>query len=437
MSRYRWWLLLILVFVAVLGTVLWWPVSPMWTQDIKPGRIVGYVHDGKSVLVWEGANQSSDLAIYDVETGRLIQRKSMEFEKDWRGYGLQLLPDGKHFFYGEQYLDPATYKVEDDYSGSVVRPRRYRVLDVDTHQVVAGPFIYSNSNGMTFSPDGRWFWSYNPSTGYGQDVIETMTGKTIYSARASLDRRPIHVGVFAPDGSAIAVHWYHDKSKKAEIEIIDLPEAKTRFTYTLPPDIRFHWTMLGQWKNDRIYMEAWQTWRASKAYKTLYMSFPILPDKLGEFREEPQLEGYFDHRNGPYQIERRYVEHGNRLVQASQGKLDDTPDWLSESLAWIEKKVGGSPLIHSRSPRLSFFDNKTGQLLYSFGSPYLRQWEINISPDGRRVASTYPVKGLMMWDADPFPRWPWAGGLGLLAVGLLLCIRYLWKRRTALVKVSS
>jgi len=67
----------------------------------------------------------------------------------------------------------------------------------------------------------------------------------------------------------------------------------------------------------------------------------------------------------------------------------------------------------------------------------LRQWDINISPDGRRVASTFPVKGLMMWDADPFPRWPWAGGLGLLAVGLLLCIRYLWKRRTALVKVSS
>ena len=53
MNRYRWWLLLILVFVAVFGTVLWWPVSPMWTHAIefKGGSVQGYIHNGKSIMV--------------------------------------------------------------------------------------------------------------------------------------------------------------------------------------------------------------------------------------------------------------------------------------------------------------------------------------------------------------------------------------------------
>jgi len=94
MSRYRWWLLLILVFVAVFGAVSWWPVSPMWTQEIKTRADYRYVHDGKSVMVWEGAINPLNWLFIDVETGRLIQRKTLEFEKNWRGYGLQLMPDG-------------------------------------------------------------------------------------------------------------------------------------------------------------------------------------------------------------------------------------------------------------------------------------------------------------------------------------------------------
>lgn len=439
MNRFRWWLLLSLVFVAVFGTVLWWPVSPMWTQEVRSrwsGGIMGYIHDGKSVMVCESMSVSHDLdlTIYDVETGRLIQRKTMTFEKDWRNYGIKLLPDGKHFFCGEQYVDPTTYKVQDDYDGSVVRPRRYQILEVDTHRVVAGPFIYTNDRLMTFSPDGRWFWSANPSPGYGHDVIETMTGKTVISKREQPDQRLFHLCAFAPDSSAIAIEWYGAKTKRYEIEVLDLPSGKTRFSYLLPMDIRFTWSLLDQWKNDRLYIGANQVWRASKAYKTLCLSFPVHADKLGEMREEPQLEGYFEHRNEPYSASRRYFEKGNRLIQVSKGKLDDTPDWLNEFLAWFEKKFGVSFMMPSRSStRLSFFDRDTGRLLYSFGSPHLRLWQDEVSPNGRRVGSFDTVAGLFMWDADPFPRWPLAGGLGLLAVGVLVGIRYFGRCRAALV----
>ena len=130
MSCFRWWLLLLIVFLILFGTVLWWPVSPMWTVGLQTGRIVGFVHDGKSVMVWDGMYQSEGLALVDVDTGHSIQKKTMEHEKDWRSFGVQLLPDGKHFFCGQEYVDPKNFKKEDDYDGSIVRPRRYEILDV-------------------------------------------------------------------------------------------------------------------------------------------------------------------------------------------------------------------------------------------------------------------------------------------------------------------
>ena len=439
MSRYRWWLLLILVFVAVFGTVLWWPVSPMWTQEVRSGwsgGIMGYVHDGKSVMVCESMSMSHDLdlTIYEVETGRLIQRKTMTFEKDWRNFGIKLLPDGKHFFLGEVYVDPATSKKEDDYSGSVVRPRRYQILDVDTHQVVAGPFIYTNSNSMTFSPDCRWFWSYNPSTGYGQDIIETMTGKTVFSARASLDRRPMYACAFAPDSSAVTIHWYYDKTNRHEIEVLDLPEAKTRFTYLLPLNIRFYWGILDHWKDGRLFIQGYQVWRGTKAHKAPCFSFPVEVDRLGEFREEPAWDGYFEHGESRSAAQRSVLDRGNLLVQISKGKLDDTPDWLNSTVASVNKTLGTTITTRMASAtQVNVFDQSSGRLQYSLKSPDLTPWWIDVSPDGRRVVSMHQPKGLMMWDADPFPRWPWAGGLGLLAVGLLVGVRYLGRHWTGLV----
>ncbi|MFT3878498.1 MAG: hypothetical protein QM703_02425 [Gemmatales bacterium] len=431
MTRFRWTLLLLLVFLTVFGTVLWWPVSPMWTQHINLDRIVGFTHAGKSVMALEVRDQTYDVVLYDVETGRFIQRKTMEFEKDWHAYWIELLPDGKHFISVEAYVDPTPRKVEDEDVGLIIRPKRYHVLDVDTHQVVAGPFIYSNDNSMTFSPDGRWFWSYYPGEGGGHDVIETMTGKTLFSARRGTGRWA-RFGRFSPESTAIAIHWFDYKTtKRHEIEVLDLPSAKTRFTFVLPDDLRYTWVELRDWKEGRLFMEAHQAWKPPKAYKTLIKSFPLLADKLGEIREEPQLEGFFDDRNGQYQNQQRYFERGDRLIEYSQGTLDESPDWLSESLAWLKKKFS-DPL--SRPPstptRLSFFDRQTGQLLYCFTSPHhWWHWEIRINPDGRRVATMDRTNGLMMWNADPFPRWPWAWSLGLLAVGLLQWAKWRWKKR--------
>ncbi|MFT3878499.1 MAG: hypothetical protein QM703_02430 [Gemmatales bacterium] len=422
MTRYRWWLLLAFVFLVIFGTVTWWPVSPMWTVAIQIGRILGFVHEGKSVMVWDGTYESEGLALFDVETGRLLQKKTINFEKNWRNYGLQLLPDGKHFFCGQEYVDPTSNKTEDENGFSLVRPRRYEILDVDTHQVVAGPFIYSNSSHMTFSPDGRWFWSYNPSTGYGQDVIETMTGKTLFSARPNLDRRPFYACAFAPDSSAIAIQWYYDKTKRHEIEIVDLPDAKTRFTCLLPLDIRFDWGILDHWKNDRLFIQGYQVWRGSKAHKAPCFSFPIQADRLGEFREEPAWDGYFE--NGASETrskaERYVLNRGDLLIQVSKGKLDDTPDWLNAMLASVNKTLGATISTRMNSAtEVNVIDQRSGQLRYTLKSPDLNPWYIDVSPHGRRIASMHQPKGLMMWNADPFPRWPWAWGLGLLAVGFL------------------
>lgn len=436
MTRFRWWLLLLFVFLTVFATVTWWPVSPMWTVGIQSGRIFGFVHKGKSLMVGDATYQAEGLALFDVETGRLLQKKTMNFEKDWRSHGLQLLPDGKHFFCGQEYVDPTNNKTEDENGFTLVRPCRYEILDVDTHQVVAGPFIYTNSTYMTFSPDGRWFWSYNPSTGHGQDVIETMTGKTVFSARPNLDRRPLHACAFAPDSSALAIQWYYDKTKRHEVEVVDLPEAKTRFTYQLPLDIRFYWSLLDHWKDGRLFIQGYQVWRGSKAYKAPCFSFPIEADRLGEFREEPTWDGYFENGvNDSRSSAQRYVRtRSDCLVQISRGKLDDTPDWLNATLASVNKTLGSAITTRMNSAtEVNVLDQSSGRLQYTLKSPDLNPWYIDVSPDGRRVACLHQPKGLMMWDAAPFPRLPWAWGLGLLAVGSLQVVKRRWTRRGAVL----
>ncbi len=433
MSRYRWWLLLALVFLTVFATVTWWPVSPMWIQPYERGRVIGYVNDGKSVLTWSNATSPDSLINYDVETGQVIQQHPLEIEKDWRWFGMHLLPGGKHLLVSQRYLDPATYQPEQDYDSSLIRPRRYSIMDVETLQVVAGPFIYTGSREVvTFSPDGRWMWNYNPSTGHGQDVIETMTGKTLISLRENADRRPLHICAFSPDSSAIAVQWFDEKKKTMSIELIDLPSGKIRFSHPLPPDIRFYWSMVSHWDNDGLYISALQRWR-QKEYKMLCYLFPVLSDRLGEPVEAPQFEGFTGVNNGGGHVGSHTFVRGERLVQNSTGKLDTTPDWIKNSLAWIDSKLGTTLNIPSRvHQRLRFYDSQSGQLLADLSSPWFLIWEDQVSPDGRRVACCHPLTGLMMWDADPFPRWPWSWGLGLLAVGLLQLVRWRWKKGASL-----
>jgi hypothetical protein len=130
--------------------------------------------------------------------------------------------------------------------------------------------------------------------------------------------------------------------------------------------------------------------------------------------------------------------------------IHERPIVVQNVLAWFDKTIGtkwSDPLFGST--HLSFFDRKTGKPLYDLSSSELRwgfmgglshdgQRLVGISDDGRRVTSMYPVKslmekqepqfGLMMWDADPFPRWPWALAASF---GTLLLILFLgcWRSK--------
>ena len=263
------------------------------------------------------------------------------------------------------------------------------------------------------------------------ELVETMTGKVLVSFNDRPDQQVLPDCSFAPDHSMMAIHWFVKSSNLHTIEVIDLLNYKTRFTAKLPNDIGFDWQKLDQWKGNRLYISAkqlWNTTTASKTFKTALFSFPIQAAQLGEPQEETEFQGYYK-RGDTNSASRSSFESNDRFVQVTEGKLDDPPDWLMNSLQWLDKKLGTSISSSSHSPtRINFYDIKNRRLIYTISAPDSYYSQNGVSPDGRKVTTFHGTEGLMMWDADPFPRWPWAWGLGILAVGLLPLVRWRWKK---------
>jgi hypothetical protein len=172
----------------------------------------------------------------------------------------------------------------------------------------------------------------------------------------------------------------------------------------------------------------------TQTYEQHFFSFPVLPDRLGEPREEPQFAGYVDRSVGTLDRRQFTQVYGDRLVQVSTMPSQEKTDVVQDVLAWIDKTMGtklSGPVYGSM--HLDFFDRRTGKPLCDLASAELDVGKMGgfingrlagISPDGRRVASVYPFQhlivgphpqhGLIMWNADPLPRWPWATGAALL-----------------------
>jgi hypothetical protein len=253
----------------------------------------------------------------------------------------------------------------------------------------------------------------------------------------------MHMSSFAPDSNAIAVHWYH-KTGQHEIEVYDLPSGNKRFAHLLPFNVKFNWGYLSKWDGDHIFMRADALVAGTKTYQQLFFSFQVLPDRLGEPQEEPSLAGHEDRAVGGLDRRQFTQEYGDRLVQVTTMPSHEKPAFLRDVLAWLDKTIGtrwSDPVFDAM--HLGFFDRATGKPIYDFAAPELEVYFMGglthdgqrlagISSDGRRVATVYPVKslmvgphplnGLMMWNADPFPRWPWAlaASLGTLLLVLLL-----------------
>jgi hypothetical protein len=243
------------------------------------------------------------------------------------------------------------------------------------------------------------------------------------------------------ESDAIAVHRLY-KDRHSEIEVFDLPSGRRRFLHALPSQSKRIWRGLSEWKGDRIYVWARERIPGTRTDQEFLFSTSVRTDGLGEPRPEPEFNGYSD--GDRFQFSAIY---GDRLVQVTINPLDEKPSWLRDVLTWFDGKLStewGRPTYGPM--RLQFFDRATGQRRYELSSSRIRDhgWMggltgqdggyaiKGISPDGRRVANTAVVDQkmyLMMWDADPPPRWPWAIGAGIAAVAAVRFLPRLRRRR--------
>lgn len=71
--------------LARLGTV-------HFRHGSKNPKLVGFLPDGKRLLFYEGMGTDTDLRVYDVETGKVLQTFPVQAERLWK---VALSPDAK------------------------------------------------------------------------------------------------------------------------------------------------------------------------------------------------------------------------------------------------------------------------------------------------------------------------------------------------------
>lgn len=397
------------------------------------GRCLGFSRASDQVYVLEpdqqeipGQPKETFVSTYDVATGNVLHRQAIPVEKNWRVSGIHLLPNHDTYFIKYVYTDPATYKPQDDYDPAIVDARlgKYVLLDRNDLKTQVGPFPYSGSHWPQFSPDGKWLFSYQTSTGRTQQVIEVSTGKTVLLLTEQSNKRPVYRCCFSSDNKAVALWWYVPATKEQLVEVYDLPDMKLRFTQKLPQNVR----ELEYWENNRLYVYLNPARTGPQKDIIQCYSMEVGESQLGEPREEKLFEGFEKDvisKNGI----RQYARYdGDILLQVSRGTPDTRSPWWKDWLAWLDAKWGTS-MSESKSgvARLHIYDRKTGVLLHEL-KPLLEDWNFKMSPDHTRVAD-YQHDKLWMWDVTPASRWQWAWGLAVAGVLVMQLIKLFCSKR--------
>lgn len=441
-------LLQLLVLAVVVSVIYWWPVSPRWERAIDNGGILGFDAVSQKVMTISSDNpvtrlSSRTIHSFDVTTGREVGRKTFAGENNWWVSGNHLINNQTQIFLSRELIDPAKYDPEQEAAGHwAIRPKTYEILDASTFQRIAGPFPFEGQHWPTFSPDGKWIWSILSTRGdtFPAALIEADTGRIVREFHHTPRSRPWHAVGFSPDGSAMAMQWINHTSRQWSIEIVNLPDGKTRFLQTLPNG---PWSVIDHWAGNRLYLQT-NVSVAPQCYRIGCCSLEVQTDRLGEPREEPSLTGFMDHRNSSLDNMSNWKFVGDMQIQLQRGSLDTKPDWINATLEWFDKKAGTSLRHPNRVPtmvRLS--DRNTGRQIAELNSARLGYpWMIAVSPDCKHVASVQqgyePTgMGLLLWNAQPAPRWPWAWGAGIASVFALWLLVRRWGTRSHCIAAKA
>jgi hypothetical protein len=407
MVRRRWLLLAVLVGLLSALAVWSWPAAPLWRRAIaEDGVVLGFGPDDRALYTAEGISGTAGnprLCCWDVATGSLLGSVELSFPEHIGGLSVRLSPDA------------GTVVLADAMGGS--HSWVCYLYDAATGRRRAGALTeVQHINPEPFSRNGAWFWVPHGSAAKpwdGIDVIESATGRRVVQLRDRGDAKPLDA-CFAPDGSAIAVHWRHSAKGAArdQVGIVKLPGGVEYRRFDLPSRM---WQRVDKWVGERLYAEVDVPDGPTGHYFRRSYSFDLSAPSIGEGTEEPLL---FGHVNGT----------------AGQTYWEDGPGWLAHlSLEsrqpktweqWLERLAAkaGFKYRARRGLHVSarFLDPDTGELRYEVPTSFV--YNVVIANDGRRIAAVQPEGIVEVWDTKPNPRWPWASVAGIATACLILLL---------------
>jgi hypothetical protein len=249
--------------------------------------------------------------------------------------------------------------------GAINPPRQYAILDARTGVRLHGPFPFERKLTPAFSPDGRWMAARKDSVWF---VYSTTTGDSV-----KLRPLPGFTGTeacagcsFAPNDSTLAVWWSSSTGLESVVEFYEPGTGRLIRRLELP-------FFLNQWN-----------WN------------PVDPA----------------HASG-------------RIVREIQGEQVRAGDlwWQAQNLCdrWFKTNWAKHD---SRDVLLQILIRDTSRLCLSVRS---HQGRYFVSPD-RRWVVTVDAERMALWDADPWPRWPWAEAAGIVVGSMVMFARR--RRRT-------
>jgi hypothetical protein len=421
---------LICGFIAFEAVELW-PVRPMWTLKEGPLsriRIIGFSSDHSALLVQEDletgdGKYSVNIREINVDTGAEQSQCSVlvEEEDGWRFTLSEPIPVGRYLFADYVHLSQSNSHLDDR------ALHRYKILDPKHGKTLYGPFRYEGWGDVDFSTTAKWFVAPVLNSSRGKDIISTFTGNVVLRLR---DDKKVHSyffrECFAPDDSAIAIQSLKDTGQYF-IEIYDLPSGALRFAHALSDELVG--CQIEKWDRDGLHLLKSTHYQDTENSEVYSYSFQVQEKGFGELKKDTGLYGR-SVETEEWKTHMTRLEFGNRVVQKSEMRFKGKQDWLDDLKAWINEKFGTDINSSIFATELSFVDRTSGKSLYwlKFSSPE-DDIKAEISKDGRRVARVQDEKEkkIVMWDAAPFPRWPWAIGIAFLTFLFVYFLPFLRK----------
>jgi WD40 repeat protein len=398
------------------GVVLYWPASPLWRVPVSPHtQVVSASPSGETIFVWDWEKGDRTVVEQRVKDGAVVRRLTMPPEgDDWGLWDIKAAAGGTKLF--ARSLRGRTH-------GNFFNSHhRMLVLDVGTGAILSGPFPFVGSSGTDplLSADGRWLAVYDHEREVNWVVYSTETGKaTVIQPRHGYSFSAANHGCcFSPDSSSFAVVWgtrtgagavgLYDPATGNELKMVPLPAKKDG------------WGELVGWSGSSLEFRS-KIRDVVTAYHHTY-SLELSNDQFGIPRHEPACDG-FDELQSPNGDANRVSASlaGDRVVRQVTGRMAREGDWWWRARAWCDEKFKTKWAPTSWDDVLvQILRRDTGRMCFNI---HTRNHYHCVAPDGRWIAVVDEKRGLEVWDADPWPRWPWALGAGAVVAAMVMFLK--------------